>query len=378
MYDISKNLAPKDDGKGVVDYKNLGFVRNIVTDSIIANITPPSHGEPGRDVLGNEIPARDGLPAKFRLGKNTKFSDDELNILAAVDGNLEWDGASFHVAETLVITQDVGPATGNIDFIGSVLVRGSVDENFTIISKKDVQVNGTVVGATVIADGNVTVNLGVIKTNITAKGDVTVNFCENAKIECEGNLRSSSCIMCNIFCGGMLEVTSGKGVIAGGQITAIGGIHANTIGSQSFIHTKLTLGKGAILAAERDSLIKKHEEITEQITRLEQAGILLSAQKKRQGGVLPPDKEALLVQATRNRFTFMRENKQYEARIDNIQRAIAEDSNVEVSAKRDFWNNVAVSIGTRHAETKTHYVNHKAYLDLQSTGDIIFVPNTSR
>jgi uncharacterized protein (DUF342 family) len=373
LFDQSKNLAPKDNGKGFVNYKDLGFVRNTVAGTIIANVTAPTAGNPGKTVFGDELPSKPGLEAKYKLGKNTELTEDGSQIVASIDGNLEWDGQAFIIAETLVINQDVGASTGNIDFIGDILIKGSVDENFTVISKKNISVNGTVCGATIISDGDVTVALGVIRSSIIAKGSVKINFAETAKVECEQNFVCSSCITCDVYCAGFLDVTAGKGVVLGGRITAVGGMRVNVLGSDKYTKTVVTLGKGAILAGERTSLIDKKVEIEQEITKLEQAGQLLSAQKKKLG-TLPPDREAMLSQSIRQRFSYMRELKQFEARIKDVELSIREDSGVEIIVKKSLWNGVSISIGMKRIDIERQYTNHKVYLDVEHSGNIIIVP----
>ena len=54
----------------------------------------------------------------------------------------------------------MGPATGNIDFLGSVIVLKR-KSGFTIKASGDIEINGIVEAAKIEAGGNITVKRGI-------------------------------------------------------------------------------------------------------------------------------------------------------------------------------------------------------------------------
>ena len=73
------------------------------------------------------------------------------------------------------VAGNVGYGTGNIDFTGSVQVRGDVENGFTVKAAGDIFIYGNVDGGFLYADGNITVNgriIGQDKTIVQCKGDL--------------------------------------------------------------------------------------------------------------------------------------------------------------------------------------------------------------
>ena len=70
-------------------------------------------------------------------------------------------GTKLSVVPVLEIKGDVGPATGNIDFVGSVLIRGRIKSGFRVVAKGDVQVERTLEDAEIKAGGNIILQRGI-------------------------------------------------------------------------------------------------------------------------------------------------------------------------------------------------------------------------
>ena len=345
LFETTSELVPKKGKLGEVDYKDLGLVRNITEGEIIAVITPPTEGTPGVNVLGQELLPLAGKPVKYAIGAGTALNEQETEIKAVKSGNLVWGKGCFSIEETLVIKESVDVSTGNIDFIGDVLVKGNIAENFTVKSKRNVTVNGTVTGATVIADGDVSVNLGSVNSDIVAQGDVKLGFCESSKIECKGNFSSQSVIAGEVFCGGTINLTQGRGVVFGGKHTAIGGFIANIIGTESYTKTQITLGNSAVLAEEKLDLTNKIRDLEERTKKLLQVAEVLQEQKKNTGQ-LSADREAMLTTSIRSRFTFQREIKMLMMRIKEIDMELDSAGDQYIVVHKNLWPGVTVRIGT--------------------------------
>jgi len=345
FFETSNELVPKKGKSGDVDYKDLGLVRNITMGEIIAKITHPTEGEPGENVFGQDINAINGKPAKYGAGPGTALSEEETEIYAAISGNLVWQKDRFAVEETLVIKESVDAATGNIDFIGSVLVKGNVMENFTVKSKKNITINGSVTNATIIADGDITINLGSINSDVVAQGNVKLSFCESSKVECQGDFSSQSVIGGEVYCGGTFSATAGRGVVFGGKHTALSGFVANIIGTESYTKTQITLGNSAVLTEEKLELSNKIKDLEERTKKLLQVAEILQEHKKN-FGQLSADREAMLTTSIRSRFTFQREVKQLSLRIKEIEKELGSAHDQYVVVNKQIWPGVIVRIGT--------------------------------
>jgi uncharacterized protein (DUF342 family) len=366
-FECSGMLKPNKNERDEMDYKDLGLVRNILAGTVIADITPQTNGEDGVDVRGNHHKAMPGKPPRFLVGKGTALNDDETAIVAAVDGNLHWQKDHFTVDEILVIAEDVGATTGNIDFIGDVQIRGNIFEGFTVSAKGNITINGTANNATVIAGGNVDIKIGCVNAVLNAKGNVKIGFCEGSTIECGGDLTSNSFVSCKIFCEGSAYAISGKGVVVGGEVTCLKGMTFNTVGSESYTKTRLYLGNGAILAEEKMNLEKEEAKITEQIGGLVQLIDGLNSIKKKKGS-LPQEHEDRLASSIRMRFKLSNEVKHIKKKIAQIEERFLDNVNLHIEVRKSIWPGVTVRIGEMRKRIEDRY--DRCRINLDNNGDI--------
>ncbi|MGN1120299.1 MAG: FapA family protein [Oscillospiraceae bacterium] len=340
-FNMDSVARPVEDENGVVDYKNLGLVRNITSGTVIATITMPTEGTPGRDITGRTVGQRKGVPARYTVGKGTALVNNESEIIAAVDGNLVYNNGAFCVEEELIIKEDVDVSSGNIDFIGNVVIRGSVFEGFKVTSKKNITVNGSVNGAELSAQGDITVKLGVVNSVINAKGSVKAGFCENSKITADKNVESASFVGGEVFAGGNISAT-GKGVMVGGKYTALDNIEAGTVGSDNYTRTLITLGNNAVLSEERDTL---QRSIAEMEGKIDQLGkILDTLTELAKKSKLSPEREQLKAEAVRNRLKMQMEIKKNTQRIEQINQTLLVNQTLSISVRKAFYPGVTLRI----------------------------------
>lgn len=342
-YKTESNIAPVENEHGVVDYKNLGLVRNITAGTTIAVITLPTEGTPGKDVTGREVPQKQGVAAKVNVGVGTSLINNDTEIIASVDGNLEFKNGTFCVMETLIIPGDVDVSSGNIDFIGSVTVKGNVAEGFRVTSKKDISILGSAMGAEISAAGNINVKMGCINSTVNCSGDIRLGFCENSKIRCEGSVESGSYIGGEIFAGKNI-VASGNGNIVGGKYTALNSVDAGVIGSENYTKTEITLGNNAVLSEERSNLCKQIEDMdgkSEQLTK-----VLVTLNEYAKKSKLSPKHEQMKAEALRSRLKLQAETKKAKLRIEEIDRALQLTQDLSVGCRKMIYPGVTIRINS--------------------------------
>ncbi len=367
-FDKDAVIAPVEDETGTVDYKNLGIVKNIYTGTRIASITQPTEGSSGTDISGKTVQQRVGVPAKINVGKGTVITEDESELIATVDGNLRYSGGSFVVEEELLLKGDVDVSTGNIEFIGNITVKGNVFEGYTVSSKKNITIYGTVTGAKVLCDGDLFIKLGSINSEIECKGNVKLGFCENTKITAEGNIESASFVGGEVYSGKSILAT-GKGVMMGGKYTALQNIEASTIGSEGYAKTVITLGNNAVLSEERDNLTSKNAELEDKVDQL--GKILVTLQEMAKAGKLPPQREQMKVEAMKSRFQLQGEIKRNKARIVEIEQILERKQNLSVSCRKEFYPGVLIRINSHIFQVNVATSRSKATIGDEG---ICFVP----
>lgn len=368
FYKIDSNLAPVENEHGIVDYKNLGVVRNITAGTPIAAITLPTEGSPGKDITGKVVPQKKGVAVTVNVGKGTSLINDGKEIIAAVDGNLVYKNGSFMVDEMLVIDGDVDVSSGNIDFIGAVTIKGSVFEGFRVTSKRNIVINGSANGAEISADGDISIKIGAINSNIESKGNIKLGFCENCKIHANGNIESASFVGGEVFAEQKILAT-GKGVMMGGKYTALDGIEASVIGSEKYVKTEITLGNNAVLNKERAELEKEIEAMEDKADQLGKILVTLAELAKK--AKLPPEREQLKTEALRNRLKLQSEVKKCKARISEIDEQLKLMQNLSVGCKRMFYPGVILRINNCILQVNAATNHARATVD---GGEIVFRP----
>ncbi len=273
-YHFDTEIKPKMDDKGKIDYKELNLIQNVKQGDILAEIIPPQEGAEGCTMYGKKIPSKKGIRPVLPTGKNTKPDPKNPDVLLSeIEGSVKLRGTNVEVENVYTVKEDVDYSTGNIDFKGSVVVRGDVRSGFTVRAINDVQVNGVVEDATIEAGGNVLLKSGFIgkgEGHIIAQGEVFARFCENENITARGDIHISDYVMnSKIYTHGSLFATDKTGLIVGGETYATGNIEAKTVGNQSYITTALFAGIDKELNEKLHVTRESIENATKQLNDIE-------------------------------------------------------------------------------------------------------------
>lgn len=362
-------FKPVEDENGNVDYKNLGLVRNIYKGTSIAKITLPTEGTPGTDIMGKPVTQKVGVPVPFTVGKGTELVNDGTEIVASIDGNLAFANGAFCIEESLLIRGDVDVSSGNIDFIGDIIIKGNVLEGFAVTSKKNITINGSVTSGTITADGNITVKLGCINSTLHSElGSIKLDFCENSSLYAGRDVEASSFVGGQVFAGKDI-IASGKGIMMGGKYTALENISASVIGSESYAKTLITLGNNAVLTEEMEN--HKHTILSYE-DKLDQLGKIVSTlTEMAKISKLSPEREQMKVEAMRSRFQLQGEIKRLNGRIREIETTLERKQNLSVSCKRAFYPGVTLRINSCIFQVNTMTPHSKATID---DGEIVMKP----
>ncbi|MBR4305476.1 MAG: DUF342 domain-containing protein [Ruminiclostridium sp.] len=354
-YDEVKKLVPKTLEDGSVDFRDLGLVVNVQQNDIICEITYETMGTAGKNVYGQEILPKPGRTPQVPQGPNTVLSADRTKLYAAEGGNLIFKNGCFSVETTFVIHEDVCVSTGNVNFIGDVVINGSVQEGFTVTAGKSITVKGMVTGAVLTAQGDINVKNGVFTSTLTsATGNINIGFGENNTITTRGNLTSTSLIGCKIKIEGNLDCIKNPGVLVGGECSVMGNFQVAQLGHKNYIHTIVSIGSVTNLVMEKDSLEKQCAEIDETISKINKS-IEFLQEKKRNGEHLDETKEAFISSAIRMKVQKAVEKKPLRARIEEIQHIINAKEEVTVNVLKHVYPNVRINLNSFATTTSAEY-----------------------
>ncbi len=366
LYSRENLLAPVEDEQGFVDYRNLGHIRNIHENEIIANITMPTNGTDGKDIRGVVMKAIPGKKASFNIGVGTRVSEDGLSIRAAVDGNICFRDNAFCVDTTVTIKGDVDASIGNLDFIGDIVVTGEVLEGFRVISGKSVTVSGNVTGAYIQAGENITIKKGAINAELSAGGDINCRFCEYSKMRAGGLMKSQDFVICDVYC----QNLSGKD-LSGGKYTILGDIEITHIGTKNYAPTEVIVGDNAVLNQEKTALQKQISENNSKIDRCAQIVDFLT-EKRKELKRLPEDKEELLGSMVKTKLTCQLENKQAQKRIAEINVSLSQKQYRSITCKGMVYPGARITINSASMKFENETARVKIYLN--EAGELATAP----
>ena len=370
-YDKQNIAAPVEDERGFVDYKNLGMVRTVYAGDVIADITMPTEGTAGMDVRGRVLRQKPGRKAQFSLGTNTALTPDGKQIVASVDGNINFKNGAFSIEQVVTVNGDLDASVGNISFVGDVIVKGEVFEGFKISSNSNIIVHGNVNGAVLEADGDVIIKKGCINSTVIAHGSVTINFCEHSNIRCDGDLNSTNFIICDVYCGGYLT-TKGKGSgLMGGKYTCLNSVEISGAGTKNYTPTLLTVGDNALLSEEKEAVNRQLEKLASDLEKVILVIDFLN-QKKKELHTLPEDKEEMLGNACRQKIIIGVETKKLWKRIDEIDIALAQKQHLSVQCHGYLYPGVKIVINDAVYKVEKEHAHSKIVIG--EDGEIRSVP----
>ncbi len=373
--DLEEDRKPLEMADGKVDYKDLVRLHNVLKGQIIAKIIPPQPGKNGTMVTGEELPFRPGKEAHFKVGKNVLVDQEETAMYAAIDGLVTLtDKGKINVFPVYEVNGDVDYSTGNIDFVGTVVIRGNVLTGFTVKSAGDIRVVGGVEGADLISGGSIEITGGIIGYNkglVSAGKNVKVSFIQDGNVVAgEDVIVSQSVMHSNIRAGRDVLCNGAKGLIVGGVVQAGERVVARTIGNTMSTATAIEVGVVPELRNEINELRQELRHLLENEDKTNKALYLLN--QLANNGQLSPDKVALRVKLNATKQSHMREEKKIKERILEIEKMLEDTGRARVEVIKTIYGGSKIVIGryTRFVKDPTERVTF-----IYSEGDITITPN---
>ncbi len=271
-------LRPRQNDDGTVDFKNLEGMKNVKKGELLATKIPATQGVDGYNILGKVLKGRKGKDARLPRGKNTITSEDGLKLFASEEGRLLYEDGKVSVSTTMLVRGDVDSSIGNIDFLGNVVITGIVHSGFRVQAKGSVEVRGPVEGATIIAGGDIILSYGVQgneESKLDAGGSIIAKFIQNATVNAVKDIVTEGILHSSVSAGGVINVTSGKGSIIGGNVSATNVISAKNIGSPMGALTDIQIGLKPCVYVEYKELIGIIAAEQEELTSIEKEIIYL-------------------------------------------------------------------------------------------------------
>ncbi|AEB75761.1 flagellar assembly protein A [Clostridium botulinum] len=169
-FDINNGKAFKEDKNGNVDYKSIGRVKEVKKGEVLAVRELGIDGKDGIDVKGCIKKHTKRKKANIKLGQGCEFKDDNT-VISTIEGKPAFKGGVIAVHPVHNVEKDVDITTGNIDFVGDVVIYGSVKEGMRVDCGQNLTVNKNTEHAKLYSKRDMTVLGNVINSDLHAGGE---------------------------------------------------------------------------------------------------------------------------------------------------------------------------------------------------------------
>ncbi|MFJ8237026.1 DUF342 domain-containing protein [Ureibacillus sp. NPDC094379] len=230
----------RDDGRA--DFFDMNFIFEIKEGAWLGEKTPASEGKEGIDIFGNSVAAPSGKDVPIKFDPNSAYEieeDGKIVIRAKTTGVVEHRQGFISVNRHLPIVGDVGIETGNIQFDGSISIKGTVQNGYSVTANGDISIEGIdgVTGANLIhsIEGDIYIRGGIFgnnETQVVAGGNIYVKHVNDAKLTAGNEIIIGSYSLGSTLKASRILVDERRGKIIGGKavalntiVTAIAGNH---------------------------------------------------------------------------------------------------------------------------------------------------------
>ena len=326
-----RKLVPQMRDDGTMDMHDLGDIGTVTEDEPLLKRLPASAGENGYTVSGEVVFSIPPEDLQLVCGEGTKISPNDPNLLLASREGVpvEIDNG-MKVDDILLVNKDADLSIGNIDYHGSVMIKGDVKEGMSIKSQGDIIVNGFVEPAYLEAKGSITIGQGVIGNQkedvsetpsrnefsavIIAGGTLTARYAQHAFLKGGDVQLSMQILHCLVESDTFIQV-GGDGQrnakLVGGYLCAETKIAAGVIGAPSMTKTILDFsGPFNQLAKKRRSLNDQKKIKEEAIISIERSSAKLDASSASAG------KDEKISEVTESEQSLNREIAALDAQLD--------------------------------------------------------------
>jgi len=376
LYEIGqeKQNRPSEREDGSVDFKNVMQLTNVKAGQLIAERVPPTQGEPGIAVTGEPIPCKNGKEAMFKIGKNVVVNPERTAMYAAIDGMVtKTEKDKINVFPVFEVNGDVDYNVGNIDFVGTVVVRGNILTGFRVKASGDIRVTGGIEGAEVESEGSIEISGGIIGSNkgmVKAGRNVKCSFIMEGNVYAGEDIIVSQSIMhSNVRAGRNVECLGAKGLIVGGNIQAGEKVTARVIGNSMSTATIVEVGVNPELRQELAELKQEMRNLNDNLDKTNKALTLLDQMAS--VGQLPPDKLAMRVKLGATKKQATESLEAIKERVLEIEKTLEDASIARVNVTHTVYGGTKIVIGryTRFVKDTMQRVSFR-FVD----GEISMVP----
>jgi len=346
LFNTDLNLKPKKNDDGTVDYRELNMISHIKEGDLLARLVKEDPGKVGIDIFGGETKPRIVKTARLEFGKNIRISEDKTEIYSEVTGHANLINGKIFVSNIFEVAADVDNSTGNIEYSGSVLIKGNVTSGFKVIAQGDIIVEGIVEDAILISEGQIIVNRGIHGANrgiLQAKSNIVCKFIENAKVISGGYVETEAILHSKVDAFTEIHASGKKGFIAGGSIRAGSLIEAMNIGTEMETITRIEVGVDPNKKERYNEVQKQISDVSKKIQQIKPILVNYTA-KLKNGELFSKDKvdyiRTLAVQMQHLQADFSNMNIEFQ----QLHQIMQADSMAKIKVSNKIYPGVTIAV----------------------------------
>jgi uncharacterized protein len=341
------STTPASEKEERVDHHELGWIHNILKSETIAVIHPAEDGSAGETVLGTVVAPKAVKTPSPKLGHCVAVApDDQLRLIATEDGNavMHPDG-TFEVETVLTIRKNIDYSTGNIDFVGSVIITGDVKADFTVKARKSIEIQGNVEDATIVSGGDVTIRNGFIgqgKGTCVAAGNVTIHHVLNQKVTSDADIT----IVREAVCAKLRasnKIIAPTAVFVGCILEAGREIEVCNLGNGEEGQSRARVGRRGILLERMTQLEKDMVTVQKQIVDVKDTVYKL-VRLQLDKGVLSPEQQQLNGKLRSLQPELQRRLEQLQKDKENLRVELEKESLARIIVRDTLFPNVSIEL----------------------------------
>lgn len=237
-------LNPADEGRQV-DMREIQQRSIVRTGAIIAEIRFKQPRSEGKTVFGEVIPPLPDESLEVKAGEGIEAIEGGI-FKAQFDGVPAVQDNNITMAKAYVVNGDVNMRVGNIRYDGPVEVKGSIDSGAIVECTGPLIVEQSIMAAKVRCKTSIEVKGSITMGGqgyVIARETILAEFVENARIQCDGEIKAKKAILnSEVISGKTIETIEGTGIIAGGSLTCRESIKTGNLGFKNGATTEIFCG----------------------------------------------------------------------------------------------------------------------------------------
>lgn len=341
------------------NFRDVMTIPSVKIGQKIATIHLPSIGKPGKNIHGNDIPARQGKPAQLKIGRNVVFRKEDNSVYATAEGQISVAHHAIHVQSVYEINDNLSMKDGNLDFVGSIVIKGNVPTGYKVKAAGDIKIFGMVESAFIEAGGSIYISegfAGLQKGLIKAKENIHIGYINQGNVFAGKDLYVENSILHS-------ECTVGKrlfcqrGSIIGGTLSVGMTVEAKDIGNRLSSRTEIIFGINKLTENKKRELMIKKKETESTLEKLNLLGTKLKEEANQQS----PKVRAMLLKQSHSHEKAKQQEKLIGEQLRDLDSDLGNVDLATLYVKGQIHPNVFLSFGKykRKIDSVHRYVQMK-------------------